>query len=161
MSIGKHFAVFAPSKFNYCETDLRFNILTDNKDRDKMKDNVYIDSEYFQLSLNIERFDNDAQVLLHVNVTSDAVSAKADMDVSINDYEKFLENMQQMHQNLRGEAIIAEPYGDKQFLKFTMDDHTGHVYVKGELVSRYNGHIQYLSIENEFDQSSLSCIRDN
>ena len=63
-----------------------------------------------------------------------------------------------MHQNLRGEAIIAEPYGDKQFLKFTMDDHTGHVYVKGELASRYNGHFQYLSIENEFDQSSLYGI---
>ena len=42
-----------------------------------MKDNVYIDSEYFQLSLNIERFDNDAQGLLYVNVTSDAVSAKS------------------------------------------------------------------------------------
>ena len=125
-----------------------------------MKDNVYIDSENFQLSLNIERFDNDAQGLLHVNVTSDAVSAKADMDVSIDDYEKFLENMQQMHQNLRGEAIIAEPYGDKQFLKFTMDDHTGHVYVKGELASRFNGHIQYVSIENEFDQSTLNSTSD-
>lgn len=123
-----------------------------------MKNTLNINSENFQLSLHIERFDIEAQGLLHANVTSDAVSAKADMDVSINDYEKFLENMQQMHQNLRGEAIIAEPYGDKQFLKFTMDDHTGHVYVKGELASRYNGHIQYLSIENEFDQSSLYGI---
>ncbi|MBQ6155389.1 MAG: hypothetical protein IJK22_02195 [Bacteroidales bacterium] len=57
--------------------------------------------------------------------------------------------------NLCGEAIIAESYGDKQFLRFTMDNQTGHVSVKGELASRYNSHIQYVSIENEFDQSSL------
>lgn len=161
MSIGKHFAVFAPSKFNYCETDLRFNILTDNKDRDKMKDNVYIDSDNFQLSLHIERFDNDAQGLLHVNVISDMVSANAEMEVSLKDYEKFVESIQEMLQNLCGETIIAEPYGDKQFLKLIMDNHTGHVSVNGELASRFNGHTQYVSIENEFDQSSLNCTRDD
>jgi len=120
-----------------------------------MKDNVNIDSQSFQLTLQVERFDNDIQELLHVNIISDMVSAKAEMDVSIKDYEKFVGSIQEMHQNLRGEAILAEPYGDKQFLKFTMDNHTGHICVKGELASRFNGHIQYVSIENEFDQSSL------
>ena len=125
-----------------------------------MKDCVNIDSQSFQLTLQVERFDNDTQGLLHVNIISDMVSAKAEMDVFLKDYEKFVGSIQEMHQNLCGEAIIAEPYGDKQFLKFIMDKHTGHVYVKGELASRFNGHIQYVSIENEFDQSTLNSTSD-
>lgn len=51
---------------------------------------------------------------------------------------------------------------DKRFprklivLKFRIDD-CGHVYVKGALSSqRHNGHEQDVTIENDFDQTSLS-----
>ena len=66
------------------------------KDRDKIKDCVNIDSQSFQLTLQVERFDNDTQGLLHVNIISDMVSAKAEMDVSLKDYEKFVESIQEL-----------------------------------------------------------------
>lgn len=113
-------------------------------------------AECFQLKLSLDTVGEDSMGLLHVELVSDNFSAKVIMDVYVNNYEHFLLDMQKMFHTLRGEATIKELYGNQQFLKFRMDDY-GHVYVKGDLASqRHNGHEQFISIENDFDQTSLS-----
>ncbi|MBO7616466.1 MAG: hypothetical protein J6T22_04585 [Bacteroidales bacterium] len=113
-------------------------------------------AECFQLTLSLDTFGDDTMGLLHVELVSDDFSAKVIMDVYVNSYGHFLSDMQNMYRTLRGEATIKELYGTQQALKFRMDDY-GHVYVEGALASQgHNGHDQYIYIENDFDQTSLS-----
>lgn len=113
-------------------------------------------AENFQLTLSIEMFSEESLGVLYLIVVSDDFSAKTDMEVSLNDFEKFLTDMQRMYHFLKGEAAIAALCGEQQFLRFTMDDF-GHINVKGLLSSQgHYGHFQSLTIENDFDQTSLS-----
>lgn len=115
-----------------------------------------INAEYFQLTLTLETFSDDSMGFLHVDVVSDNFSASVTMDVFKDDYEKFLIDMQKMYHALQGEAAIKELYGNQQNLIFRIDD-CGHVFVKGALSSQgHNGHEQDITIENDFDQTSLS-----
>lgn len=126
----------------------------------KVKTSYKVLSENFCLTLFLETFEDDITMsLLHVDLTSDGFSVKTNMDIFTNDFVQFVYKMQDMYKTLKGEAMINEPYGMPSYLKFAMDI-TGHVVVKGELSSGENGHLQHITIENDFDQTSLEDFLD-
>ena len=115
-----------------------------------------IDSLNFSLTIKPQLFVDDDSCILNISVVSDDFSAQASLDVFKNDYSSFIYDTINMYEKLRGNASIKENYGDEQYIKFSMDETTGHIHVNGCLSSQgKNDHLQEMTFENEFDQTCL------
>ena len=66
----------------------------------------------------------------------------------------FISKLAAIYKTLSGEARIAEPYGEQQFLCFTGDG-MGHVFVKGYLCGIEGDFTHELRFENIVDQTEL------
>lgn len=82
------------------------------------------------------------------------------MDIDIKEFVRFVDSLSTLYNTLNGIAIIQEPYGVQQFIKFC-GDRTGHIYISGKLNSKgRKGFIQELTFENSVDQTYLPDFID-
>lgn len=118
-----------------------------------------LESPQFNLNFQVKIFEADIQcstnAIMTVNVSSDGFCAAADMDINIKELASFAESLSLIYTSLKGNAIVKEPYGEKQFIEFCGDG-KGHVHVCGKLTSSgHNGFSQELKFENCIDQTYL------
>lgn len=123
-----------------------------------------IDHPNFYLQLKLNVYERDIQcstnTIMAVTVKSDDFSAKADMDIDIKEFINFASQLSLLYSKLKGTAIIQEPYGNQQFIRFAADK-TGHIIISGKLIScGQSGHQQELSFENCVEQTFLSSLMD-
>ena len=119
-----------------------------------------IESPLFNICLQFNIFESDIKLssntLLTVSIKSDGFCANTDMDIDIKQFIIFIDNLEKLYSTLKGRAVIEEPYGEKQFIEFNVDQ-TGHIRVRGKLSSNgRNGFSQELVFENCIDQTYLS-----
>jgi len=124
-----------------------------------MNQSVLIQSESLRLSLDFEVFEEElslpSNTLLSVSLTSDCFSASTSLDLDAKELPAFLDALRRLYDSLQGEAVLQEPYGQRQYLSFRADG-LGHVAVSGRLHScGAGGHFQELRFENDIDQTYL------
>ena len=121
----------------------------------------HIDHPHFKLQLQLKVFESDitypSNTIMTVSVDSDGFCASTEMEVDIKQLGVFVNNLSSLYSTLNGIAIIQEPYGEEQFIKFSGDG-SGHVAVSGKLTSNNrNDFAQSLFFENNIDQT---CLQD-
>ena len=124
-----------------------------------MTASVFLESDSFRLSLDFQVFESDvsysSNTTLSVSVTSAGFSAFTTMDIDIKDIPTFCNELQNIYNSLNGEAMIQEPYGNRQYIRFS-GDRKGHILVSGTLNSNgASGFWQELKFENCIDQTFL------
>ena len=124
-----------------------------------------IESPHFNICFQLKVFESDIQyssnTIMSVSVISNEFCGKSDMDVDIKDFVIFTNALNELYKTLNGSAIIQEPYGQQQFIKFTADK-TGHILVNGKLSANgHNGCMQRLTFENCIDQTLLRDFIEN
>lgn len=123
-----------------------------------------IHSTDFELSLQIHVFESDLKFpsnsILSVSVNSDGFSANADMDIDVKEFVRFADALSAIYTTLDGVATIEEPFGSRQFIKFS-GNRTGHIFIHGRLDSNgRKGFSQELRFENYTDQTYLPDFID-
>lgn len=118
-----------------------------------------LESPQFKLDLQVKIFEADikypSNTIMTVNVESDGFCAVADMDIDIKALADFAEKLSLIYASLKGNAIIREPYGEKQFIEFCGDG-KGRINVCGKLTSSGRGGFsQELHFENSIEQTYL------
>lgn len=112
-------------------------------------------SDGFSMTLRTRFFPDDIALpvngTLLASIKSGDYSGKAEMDIDYKWFNLFISKLAAIYKTLSGEARIAEPYGEQQFLCFTGDG-MGHVFVKGFLS---DGGRHKLEFENILDQTEL------
>lgn len=118
-----------------------------------------IEKDNFSISFQLNVFESDIQyssnTILTVAVESDGFCAESNMDIDIKEFAAFVDTLTALFSTLKGNAIIQEPYGQKQYISFSSDN-TGHVFINGKLNSNgRNGFSQELVFENSIDQTYM------
>lgn len=121
----------------------------------------HIDHPNFNLQLQLKVFESDipypSNTIMTVAVDSDGFCGKTEMEIDIKQFVEFSNELSTIYSTLNGTAIIQEPYGEEQFVKFNGDG-SGHVTVNGKFTSNNrNGFAQSLFFENNIDQT---CLQD-
>lgn len=119
-----------------------------------------IDHPNFTIRLQLHVFESDipypSNTTMTVSVNSDGFCANTDMDIDIKQFVVFVDNLSSLYSTLNGIAIIQEPYGEQQFIKFS-GDRTGYIGISGRLTSNNHSNcVQTLSFENSIDQTYIS-----
>lgn len=115
----------------------------------------------FTLSIEASLFPEDAapvNALLRVRVRSGGFAAEAGMDVGTGDLVQFAGDLERLYRSLAGEAVLEEPYGFHQHIRFSAQ-RGGHILVRGYLVQPVPGlPEQELRFANRFDQTYLRAF---
>lgn len=115
----------------------------------------------FKLVLSIDTFDNDIKypinTIMNVFYKDENFSAKASLDIDVNDFVFFIKKLSDVYNKLSGEAIIEEPYSYKRFISFIADKN-GYIKIKGYLCDDFKNN--ELNFENIIDQTYLKSFID-
>ena len=119
-----------------------------------------LSTPHFSLSCELEIFESDIaypiNTNLHISINSDGFCAVAIMDIDIKEFAQFTFDLKYMYDHLKGNAMIREPFGNQNFIRFEID-RCGHILVSGKVDScGRNCWMQTLTFENAFDQTYLS-----
>lgn len=90
----------------------------------------------FSISCDPQVFESDiacpSNTTLYVSIHSDGFCANANMDIDIKAFAQFAADLKSMYDNLKGAAIIQEPFGHQMFIRFEMD-RRGYIHVNGKV----------------------------
>ncbi len=119
----------------------------------------FIKSADFDVCFQLKVFEVDIEypsnTILTIYVNSDGFCANTDMDIDIKTFIAFVDALSALYSSLTGTAVIQEPYGEQQFIEFSVD-RSGHIRIRGELSSNgRKGFVQKLTFENCIDQTYL------
>lgn len=113
----------------------------------------------FTLSLEPFFFSEDAgapvDTILRIRVWSSGFAAESSMDVGMGALSRLADSLEQLYRALAGEAVLEEPYGAHQYIRFSAQ-RGGHLLVQGYLSRSVPGlPEQELRFANRLDQTYL------
>ena len=109
------------------------------------------------ISFEVEVFEGDialpTNTILYISVESCGFAGNASLDIDIKEFSKFCTDLSKLYETLSGDAMIQEPFGYGQYIKFTATG-LGHILISGMIrgVSEFRHELKF---ENVIDQTFL------
>lgn len=118
----------------------------------------YLKTDNFCMEWSIEHLDKEplspVNAIMMVKAESYGFCGMGEMDIDMKAFLGLLNQLENLYDTLFGEAIIQEPYGNKQFIRFEGDG-KGHIMISGLLAVSINDCSHSLHFENQIDQTEL------
>ncbi len=119
-----------------------------------------IEKDDFRMDLELNKWcDNEPgneyiSCDLTLQVACDGFCGHTTIDFTTEDFQIFLDELQNLKETLTGKVELKEPYCEDTFLKFEGDGR-GHIHISGCITNMGRDWTQELNFENEIDQTCL------